>query len=333
MDAGQPIRWGILGTARIAARVGAAIRQARGTELRAVASRSAERGTAWAAEHGAALSRESYAALLDDPQIDAVYIPLPPALHREWTIRAAERGKHVLCEKPLATNAAEAEEMAAACRAHGVQLMDGVMWLHHPRAAEMHQVFQNGDLGLLRRVTAAFTFFGSHLKEDDLRYDRALGGGSLLDLGWYCVGAALWAFEALPERVFATARYYRDVDVNLSGLMWFDQDRMASFDTGFDTSMRKWLEVAGTSGSLVCDDFTRPWNPEKPRFWLHAAEGKVAEHVSAAPVQEVAMIERFSAIVRGGNVDDWWPRFAVNVQRVCDALLESARSGKAVEPV
>jgi predicted dehydrogenase len=325
------IRWGVLGTARITARIAPALSQAEGSSLTAIASRSPERAAAWASEHRVSRVFDSYAALLDDPEIDAVYIPLPPVFHREWTIRAAERRKHVLCEKPLALCASEAAEMAAACREHGVQLMDGVMWLHHPRAADMQRILQSGALGALRRVTAAFTFFGSHLPQNDHRYDPAMGGGSLLDLGWYCVGAALWAFEALPQRVYATARYRRGVDVDLSGLLWFGEDRVAAFDSGFETSMRKWLEIAGTEGSVVCDDFTRPWKPEKPRFWLHGADGKSAEHVSAAPLQEVAMIERFCELVRNGRPDEHWPQFAVDVQRVSDALAESARSQGVVE--
>ena len=325
------VRWGVLGTARIATKIAAAIRRVPGAELRAVASRSADRAAAWASEHGAAESFGAYDAVVDHPGVDAVYIPLPPSMHREWTVRAAERGKHILCEKPLAMNAAEAREMADACRSCGVQLMDGVMWLHHPRAADMLRPLRDGTLGELRRVTSAFTFFADRLAPDDLRFQRALGGGSLLDLGWYCVGAALWAFGGLPERVHGTGRFRDDVDTNFSGLMWFGGDRAASFDCGFDVSARKWIEVAGTLGSLVCDDFTRPWNEEKPRFWLHGSGGKASEHVAAPRTQEVAMIERFCGIVRGGRIDEDWPSAAVRTQRVCDALAASARAGAVVE--
>lgn len=327
----QTVRWGILGTARIAAKkVAPAIHRADGAELSAVASRSAERAAEWAKEHGAVRSYGSYAELLDDPDIDAVYIPLPPALHHEWTIHAAQKGKHVLCEKPLALNAQQAEEMAAACREHNVQLMDGVMWLHHPRAEEMQRPIQDGTLGELRRVTSAFTFHWDVVPEDDLRLSRELGGGSLGDLGWYCVGAALWAFGKLPTHVYGAARFYRDVDLNFSGLLWFAGNRIASFDSGFDVGMRKWLEVAGTKASLVCDDFTRPWDEGRPRFWLHDAGGKMAEHVSSHRLIEVCMIEAFCRIVTSGRLDEHWPTIAVDTQRVCDALDRSARTGTVV---
>src|SRR5579872_4291682 len=154
--------------------------------------------------------------MLNDSEIDAVYIPLPPSLHCEWTCRAAEQGKHVLCEKPLAPNLAEAQRMAAACRAANRQLMDGMMWVHHDRTAAMRAIFSSGELGPLKRVTSAFSINAWHLRPDDIRFQRELGGGALGDMGWYCVGAILWAFGDLPQRVFATARFERDVDMNLS---------------------------------------------------------------------------------------------------------------------
>ncbi len=328
---GRPaVRWGILGTARIAARVCAAMRVADGAVAAAVASRDAGRARRWAAEHGTERSYGSYRELLDDGEIDAVYLPLPPALHAEWTVRAAEAGKHVLCEKPLAASVAEAERMVAACRASGVQLMDGMMWKHHPRTAMMRRHLERGELGEPRRVTAAFTLSWEPLPEDDIRFQRELGGGVLGDLGWYCVAAALWAFGELPERAWATARWFREVDANLSGFLWFPGERVASFDCGFDTVARRWFEIAGTRGSIVCDDFVRPQRLDKARYWLHDADGNGREHLAPPVVQEVAMIERFSALVADGELDERWPAEAAAIQRVCDALLEAARRGEAV---
>ncbi|MCH7990360.1 MAG: Gfo/Idh/MocA family oxidoreductase [Planctomycetes bacterium] len=325
------VRWGIMGTARIAEKIAAAIHKANGAELTAVASRSEQRAAAWAAEHGVTRSFGSYEELLDDPQLDAIYIPLPPSMHAEWTIKAAEKGKHVLCEKPLAMNADEARDMAAACRENNVQLMDGVMWVHHPRAVDMLKQIQDGTLGKLRRVTSAFTFNGDEIPVGDFRFQRELGGGSMLDLGWYCVRVTLWAFGDLPKRVFGTARYHNDVDLNFSAILFYDDDRMATFDSGFDVGMRKWVEVAGTEASLICDDFTKPWDESRPRFWIHDASGKNAEHVTATPIQEVCMIEDMCEIIRTGSLENRWPQEAINTQRVCDALDQSARKGEWVE--
>ena len=327
----NPVRWGMLGTARIADKVTTAIHNANGAEFTAVASRSAEKASAWANEHGATKSYGSYAELLDDDDIDAVYIPLPPSLHKEWTIAAAKKGKHVLCEKPTALNSGEVEEMIAACRENNVQLMDGVMWVHHPRANDMRRIITDGSLGKLRRLTSAFSFHWDEIPHGDLRLSRELGGGSLLDLGWYCVRAALWAFGELPTRVSGFADWYNDVDMSFSGLMWFSENRVASFDCAFDTLARRWVEVTGTHGSVVCDEFVIPWNADKPRFWVHGDEGASVEHVSSTVIQEVCMIEDFVQCVRNGTPDLRWPNETLATQRVCDALAKSARNGGVVE--
>jgi predicted dehydrogenase len=326
----QTIRWGILGTARIATKVGAAIREASGAELTAIASRDAQRAADWAAEHGAARSYGSYEALLDDDQIDVVYIPLPPSLHPQWTARAAERGKHVLCEKPLAPSAAGASEMLAACEAHNVQLLDGVMWVHHPRAAAIDAVLASGRLGTLRRVTSAFTFHAPDMPLSDFRMHREAGGGSLLDLGWYCVGLTLRVFGRLPERVWATGEYENDVDVGFSGAMSFDDGATAALECGFRTVIRRWMEIAGTEGALVCDDFTRPWKPDRPRFWIHDAHGNSEEVRTepALPIQEVWMVEEMSRLARTGERNKALPQWACETQRVCDALDKAARTKK-----
>jgi predicted dehydrogenase len=347
-----PVRWGILGTARIATKVGRAIQLAAGAELVAIASRDVERAKNWVREHtvenlaeksppavlpaqflpaGASIRTYGhYDELLEDPEIDAVYIPLPPSLHCEWTIKAAAFGKHVLCEKPLALDADEADDMVQVCRERNVQLMDGQFWPHHERTAAMHEVIAAGTLGPLRRVTAAFSHNPQNYRPDNIRYQKQLGGGALLDLGWYCVRVALWAFDSLPERVFATARYRNDVDVNLSAMLWFPGERIATIDCAFDTAMRKWFEIAGTEGSIVCDDFVAPWDIEKARFWIHGGQGKADQQTFAGTIQEARMIERFSDFVRSGRLEDRWPREALETQRVCDAVAQSARGNQVV---
>lgn len=352
MNDSPTVRWGILGTARIATKVAGAINATEGARVAAVASRCAERAAEWAGDHGIERSYGNYQALLDDDELDAIYIPLPPSMHAKWTIRAAEAGKHVICEKPIAMNAAEAEEMAAACRENNVQLMDATMWVHHPRSADMLRPISDGTLGEMRRVTAAFGFVidpyleqkPPHMARDretgqaspadiaahELRFQRELGGGSLLDTGWYCVRVALWAFGDLPREVFAKARYRNDVDMSFSGLMWYDDDRVASFDCGYDLATRKWFEVTGTQGTLVCDDFLTPWNPDRPRFWLHETPGEANETVSAPAIQEQLMIHNFCEIIRSGQLDNHWPDVSIANQRICDALDTSARNGRVV---
>ncbi len=326
----SPIRWGILSTANIATKVARAIHLAENADLVAVASRTEERATTWAAEHNVRKAYGTYDALLSDESLDAIYIPLPPSLHAEWTIKAAEHGKHVLCEKPLATNADEAVAMADACHQNGVQLMDGVMWVHHERTEQMKRKLTDGTLGSLRRVTAAFTFNWDTIPVDNIRAMKEFAGGSLGDLGYYCIRAILWAYEEIPTRVFATARYKVGVDFNLAGILWFDDERIATLDCGFDTALRKWFEVAGTRASIVCDDFTVPVSEDSARFWVHGLDGNERNTVDGC-IQEVTMIERFSQIVRSENLDSQWSDVAVKTMRVCDALLESHRRGEIVK--
>lgn len=325
------VRFGILGTARIAEKVAAAIRTAPSARLSVIGSRDIDRARGWAAAHGVERALGSYQAVLDDPEVDAVYIPLPPSMHADWTERAAAAGKHVLSEKPLGRNAAEAERMVQACAEHGVQFMDGVMWLHHPREADMRKVLKSGELGELRHLASAFTFRWPTVPENDFRTDRGHGGGSLLDLGWYCVGAALWAFGEMPYCVFGSADFRNDVDMHFNGLMSFSNGRTASLDCGFDTVMRRWFEIAGTEKSLVCDDFTRPWKADKPRFWIHQPDGSADERISDSPIQEVSMIEAFCGAVLSGTIRTDWPARALQTQKICEALDRSARLNEPMQ--
>lgn len=327
----EDVRWGILGTAKIATKVSRAIRLARNAELVAIASRTKERADNWASDHGVERAYASYEQLLADESIDAIYLPTPPTLHAEWTIKAAECGKHVLCEKPLAANVEESLAMANTCEQNGVQLMDGVMWVHHERTPQMKQIIEDGSLGKLRRVTTGFSLNWDTIPYDNIRAKKELAGGSLGDLGYYCVRAILWAFDNLPTRVFATARYEVGVDLSFSGLLWFEDERMAAFDSAFDTASRKWFEVAGTNASLICDDFVIPWKEESARFWIHNAGGKAAEHNVESTIQEVNMIERFSDIVQSGKLEPRFTRDAIDTMRVCVALSESAKRNEIVE--
>lgn len=332
----QPVRWGILGTARITAKVVPAMIASQHAEIAGIASRSLDKATDFAKTYSAAKTFEGYDALLQDDEIDAVYIPLPPNMHREWTIKAAEAGKHVLCEKPLGLNAAECEEMWAACKENNVQLMDGVMWYHHPRCRAMLDMVQKADtpIGELRRVTSAFTFCWHDIPENEFRTSRKFGGGSLYDLGWYNVGLTLQVLKGeIPQRVWGTARYRGDIDMNFAGIMYYDNDRIASFDCGFDTGMRKWMEVAGTHGNLVCDDFVLPWPAKSFRFWTHDEEGNAETHEVEPTNQIVHMIDDFCEVVQSGKLNDFWPQLSINTQKICDLLDQSAREERPIDVV
>lgn len=321
------VRFGILSTAKIARSVVPQMQASERAEVVAVASRSPEKALAFASEFRVPNACESYEELLRRDDIDAVYIPLPPAMHCEWTLRAAEAGKHVLCEKPLGVSAADVRQMIDACLQHQVVLLDGTMWYHTSRAQEMKKLAANGSLGVLTQITSAFTFPGDVLAADDVRYSMTLGGGSLLDIGWYCVGVSLWMLDALPERVFAAAQWMHGIDYHMNGLMWFPENQVASFECGFNAIRRRWVEITGAKAALVCDDFTRPWIPEKPRFWMHDAQGVSHQNVVEHPPIERCLVDAFCELIKKKHVRHDWLQLSLRTQQVCDALLKSARSG------
>ena len=323
------VSWGILGTAGIADKVGRAISTARGARLAAIASREPAKAEAWAADREVPAAFGSYEALLNEDSIEAVYIPLPPSLHMEWTVKAAEKGKHVLCEKPLALDAKQAGIMRDACRNSGVQLMDGVMWVHHLRTAGMRRQIEAGELGNLQRVNSAFTVnMAPENRIGNIRLQKELGGGCLGDLGYYSVRAILWAFGAMPDAVYATVRYGNGVDMNVSALLWFPDERMAAFECGFDTYFRQWFEIVGTDGSIVCDDFV-VGGPDGS-YWLH--RNRAAETIAGEPCQqEVRMIEEFSAAVGSGHLRATWADEAVETTTVCEAIRRSWSTGKKID--
>jgi predicted dehydrogenase len=326
------VRLGILGTANIAAKVVKAMHRADGAAVMAVASRRVERAKEWASENGVPRWFGSYDELLEDPDIDAVYIPLPPSLHAEWTIKAAEKGKHVLCEKPLAMDSDESTRMANACRSAGVQLMDGVMWVHHDRTGAMKRVIDDGRLGRLRHVSSVFTFnWGDTPPSGNIRADKSLGGGCLGDLGYYCVRSILWAFGVLPSRVSATARYRNGVSIDLTGMLEFDDDRTATLYCSFNTHPRQWLEVSGTEGHMLVDRFVLPSEDGAEYTVVRKAPDGIELFKTEPCVQEVMMVEHFCSAVESGTVEDRYIRDALDTMKVCDALAESAEQAAPIE--
>jgi D-xylose 1-dehydrogenase (NADP+, D-xylono-1,5-lactone-forming) len=328
MSTTTKLRWGILGVAHINERLLPSFAKAANAELRAIASRSHERAGAAARAAGIPTAHGNYEALLDDPNIDAVYIPLPNTLHDEWTRKAAERGKHVLCEKPLCPSAAEAEQLVRFCRDQGVRLMDGFMWPHHPRTARLRQFLHEGGIGEVRRVAGAFTYPMRPFDPGNIRLRPELAGGSLLDVGCYPVFGIRWAFGAEPVRAFATARYEHGVDVEMRGLLWLADGRTAAFDCGFTLPLRQWLEITGTAGVVRVPEM---WLPGPRATFLVEHEGRAVEEVVVDGEDQIRhMIEHFGQAVLEDEPVRPPPDEAVRTLRVLDALGRSAREGTPV---
>ena len=326
----KTIRFAILGTAKIARTVGPKIQSAEGAELVGIASRSEDSARTFAAEYEIPRTYGSYEAALEDSDIDAVYIPLPPSMHLEWTTRAAEAGKHILCEKPLAANSDDCQQMIDVCKQHGVVLLDGVMWYHTPRAIAIREAATENTLGELRHVASAFTFRWDTMPMENLRLHRNMGGGALLDLGWYCVGVTLLLFKELPKHVVAQANWHNDVDTRLNAILTFSDGRTASFECGFDAARRRWFEIAGANRTLVCGDFTRPFDNDRPAFRLIDGDGITEEVVVPHKPQEECMVEAFCDLIRNETIDHPWLRLSAWTQLVCEAIDKSARENAVV---
>jgi xylose dehydrogenase (NAD/NADP) len=251
-----PLRWGLLGTARINRALIPAIRASARSQLVGVASRSAERAALYAGQWQIPVSYASYEAMLADPQIDAVYIPLPNHLHVEWTLNAIGSGKHVLCEKPLALQPADVDRIAEAARRANVVVAEGFMYRHHPLTLHVAAMVKDGQIGRLRGVRGAFTF--TLTRPDDVRLVPDWGGGSLWDVGCYPVSyARLLAGE--PTAVSAQAvRHQTGIDMAMAGSLLFRDDVIGVFDCGFGAHFRTFVEISGTDGVITLETPFKP---------------------------------------------------------------------------
>src|SRR5258706_3828618 len=243
------LRWGLLSTARINRLIIPAIRASARSEVTTVASRTLERAQAYAAEWKIPRARGSYQALLADPDVDVIYIGLPNSLHVEWTVRALDAGKHVLCEKPLALSVEGVDRVQAAATRASRVATEAFMYRHHPLTRAAETVVKSGRLGAVRGFRGAFTF--PLTREGDVRFDPALGGGSLWDVGCYPVSYACFLAGAAPVEVFGWQQLSpTGVDLEFAGMLRFADGSTEQFDSGFIGPFRAEMEVFGTAAAL-----------------------------------------------------------------------------------
>ena len=326
MGPGTKLRWGILGTARINRALVPPLGASGRNELLAVASRSLERAEAEARQWGIPRTFGSYEALLADPAIDVVYIPLPNGLHAEWTERAARAGKHVLCEKPLVLSLEEADRMASVARETGVVIAEAFMYRHHPQTAKVRELVAGGAIGVPRLVRGAFTF--TLTREHDVRLDPAQGGGSLWDVGCYPVSFARYVLGEEPVEAFGwQVTGPTGIDETFVGQLRFPQGALAAFDCGFRAPLRTLLEVVGSEGTLTVP---RPFKPGLVEQ-IVLRRGDQSETIEVAG-QELYLgeVEDMADAIRLGRP----PRVTLTDSRgnaaALLALLRSAREGRPV---
>ena len=327
----RTLKWGILSTANIASKMMVpALHETDVSELVAVASRDEQKARQWADDHEIPRAYGSYEALLEDLEIDAVYVPLPNHLHREWTIRAAEAGKHVLCEKPLGLNAAECREMIEACEKNGVVLMEAFMYRYHAQFNRLKDLVDSDVVGTPSLVRASFCFpLASFQRPEDIRWRPEMGGGSLMDVGCYAVNVSRALFEAEPTEAFARSYQHPDfpgVDASLQGLLTFPGSRVAMIDASFVVNAQQTVEVSGPEGLIRA---TGIFNPPRPNVELAISNGTATQTETFDwRYRFHREVEHFSMCVQEGRTPDTDGEHAVGNMRTIEALLESARTGR-----
>jgi predicted dehydrogenase len=320
------VRLGLLSTAHINDEILAGAAETAKVEIAAVASRELSRAEAYAREKGIPSAHGSYEALLEDPDVDAVYVSLPNSLHHEWTLHALAAGKHVLCEKPYTRRAHEVEEAWDAADAAGLVLMEAFMYRHHPQTRRVEELVQGGAVGRVRAVKATFTF-----PLDDLGNVRALpalDGGALMDVGCYCVsGARLIAGEPLHvrgEQVTGTT----GVDMAFHGTMRHDGDVVSQFEASFVAPERQRLEVVGEEAVLVVES---PFRVDWPGDVQIVRDGDV--EVLEMPLGNSYMLEleNMADAVAGDAPQLLGRQDAAGQARAVEALYRSAAEGVRVD--
>ena len=322
-------QWGILSTANIGQKAMIpALKASKFAKVAAVASRDADKAHQFANKMSIPIAYGDYQALLDDPTIEIIYNPLPNHLHKPWTIKAAEAGKHILCEKPMALNQEECREMIAAARANGVLLMESFMYRHHPRIMAAREMVQSGRLGKVHTIESAFTFKSQH--QVDIRYDPAMGGGALMDVGCYCVNISRLMAGREPLTVQARAVWTPSgVDDQLTAILDFGDELLAHFDCGFNQNTRQRCIISGTDAFLV---IRKAFVPGKGKSALHKVVGDQSNKIEFAWVDQYQMIaEDFMSAIETGELA-YPAEDAVTNMAVIEALLESAKqNGKPVD--
>lgn len=287
MTTTRKVQWGILGNARINRRFVPGVRAAGNSELVAIASREGPKAKQAAQQWGASKAYASYEALLADPAIEAVYIPLPNHLHAEWAIKAAQAGKHVLVEKPIALTVKEVQRIAEAAQANHVQVMEAFVYIFHSQHARVRKLIQQGAIGELRTVHVTFSFVADFSKYN-IRQDPAVGGGATWDVGCYAVSASRFLFGSEPLNVYADG-YTRpglQVDTAVAAILDFGEGRKALLDYGFEHGRNNCYEVYGTNGRLEISTMS-PEPDATARIIITTDKGQQVEEF--APVNQFGL--------------------------------------------
>lgn len=323
----QKLSWGVLGGARINRKVIPALHTSKNGLVVGVASRDEAKAREQAEAYSVPHPFGSYEALLASPDINAVYIPLPNSLHLEWTLKALDAGKHVLCEKPLATSAAECEEIRRKADETGLKVLEGFMYRFHPRFELLLELLQRGAVGDITFVRVAHSFAVSG--GGNIRLSSLLGGGALLDVGCYCVNVGRTVMGEEPMKVAAFANYVGaedggTVDASTAGMLRFPGGTTVLFDCGINLERRNLLEITGTTGRLYLDNPFSLLEEDAVLEEHHFGQDPIVHKVKGAN-PFVRMAEHFAESVLNGLPLRYGLQDSVSNARVLDALAKAAR--------
>lgn len=327
----ENIRWGVLSTANIAQQqLIPAMGRASNAELIAISSRGSQVYEV-ASKFGISRAYESYEELLHDPDIEAIYIPLPNNLHKEWVIKAAKQGKHILCEKPVALTTGDAEEMVEICRENNVRFMEAFMYQLHPQHKRVKEIISSGEIGDIKLIKSSHSFF-LESRVNKIKMDKAMGGGSLYDVGCYSIHAIRYLLDSEPVSVqcFAELDPETGVDLSTFGYLNMGGGVRAMFDCSFDMTRRNEYEVIGTKGTIRVPFAFRPDN--------NGGVGKVITQVADIIREENVYgdlyrleVEHFSNVIQTNGDPDVTGISTINNMRVIEACYQSIQTGELVE--
>jgi len=326
------VRWGVLSTAKIGLeKVIPAMQQGHYSQVTAIASRSLDKAQRAAAQLGIPKSYASYEELLADPDVDAIYNPLPNHLHVPWSIKAIEAGKHVLCEKPIALTAAEARQLLdAARRRPELKVMEAFMYRHHPQWQRARQLVEEGSIGELRTIQSFFSYY--LLDPTNIRNMAAIGGGGLMDIGCYCISLSRFIFDAEPQRVYGIVEYdpHLQVDRLASGVLDFGHGT-STFTCATQLAPYQRVNIFGTQGRVEIEiPFNAP--PDRPCKMWHQHGDRIEEIILDICDQYTIQGDLFSQAVLNDTAVPTQLEDAVANMRVIEAIIRSNEEGTWVVP-
>lgn len=331
MNNRSKLRWGILGAARVNERLLPAIVEASNSELVAIASRrpgaAAETLAKYAPQQQGVRIYDHLEALLDDTEVEAVYLPLANREHAEWALRAVQRGKHVLCEKPMALTVADIEAIDAAARKQGVMVMEGFMYRFHPQHARVLELIRSGLIGEVRSVRASYSFMMRPARLYRLDESTERGGGAMWDIGCYAIHSLRMCFDEAPVAATAMAKFAASgADITTSGIIDFGDGKYAHFDISFECARRSEYEVTGTKGGVKCHTVWQlPGDVPVISWWTE--DGRRCEERLPAANHFRLEIEQFSECVLTGKAPPLSLEDAKKNCRTIVAVLQSAAQG------